>query len=80
MRSIFLRNAPGYLELLRVYVMKLPFYIHVPYPFSAIELSENGFALGQGNGFGVIQKALVLQGFSASQTEKNGKNGRVIPN
>ena len=34
----------------------------------------------RGNGFGVIQKALVLQGFSASQTEKNGKNGRVIPN
>ena len=24
----------------------------------------------RGNGFGVIQKALVLQGFSASQTEK----------
>ena len=34
----------------------------------------------RGNGFGVIQKALVLQGFSASQTEKIGKNGRVIPN
>jgi len=27
--------------------MKLPFYIHIPCPFSAIEMSENGFALGQ---------------------------------
>jgi len=27
----------------------------------------------RGNGFGVIQKALVLQGFSASQTEKTAK-------
>jgi hypothetical protein len=27
----------------------------------------------QGNGFGVIQKALVLQVFSASQTEKTAK-------
>ena len=34
----------------------------------------------RGNGFGVIQKALVLQGFSASQTEKSGKKGRMIPN
>ena len=27
----------------------------------------------RGNGFGVIQKALVLQDFSASQTEKTAK-------
>ena len=35
MRSIFLRNALGFLELLRLYVIKSKFYIHLPCPFSS---------------------------------------------
>ena len=56
-------------------------------PLQAIKLKRTALSFDptgrvgvRGNGFGVIQKALVLQGFSASQTEKIGKNGRVIPN
>ena len=37
-------HALSSIELLRLYVIKQQFYIHVPYPFSAIKMSENGFA------------------------------------